>query len=108
MRVGDPRDPTTDLGPLITHAARDVADAALERSLSSGARLVTRAAAPAGKTMFAAAWLTARAEDDPLRAQELFAPVLAVEPFVAVEDALAAADHGTVTELPPHDQEIAG
>jgi acyl-CoA reductase-like NAD-dependent aldehyde dehydrogenase len=94
LSVGDPRDPATDVGPLITHAAREAADAALERSLGSGARLVTRAEAPAGKAMFAPTLLTALAEDDPSRAQELFAPVLTVEPFAAVEDAVAAADHG--------------
>lgn len=80
LRLGDPRDRATDVGPLIAPAARATADAAVERSLAAGARLVARAPTVEGAGLFAPALLTDLHSEDPLRTQELFAPVLSVEP----------------------------
>jgi acyl-CoA reductase-like NAD-dependent aldehyde dehydrogenase len=87
LEVGDPRDPATDVGPLITPSARAEAEARLQAALDGGARLVARAAAPEGDALFAPALLAEPAPDDSLRTRELFAPVLTIEPFEAPEQA---------------------
>jgi len=92
LRVGDPRDRATDVGPLIAPAARAAADAALERSLAAGARLVARAPAAEGAALFAPALLADLHAEDPLRTQELFAAVVAVEAFATTDDAWTAAN----------------
>lgn len=87
LRVGDPRDPATDVGPLITPAAHAAAETRLQASLDNGARLTARAAAPEHDTLFAPALVADPAADDPLRTEELFAPVLTIEPFATPEQA---------------------
>jgi acyl-CoA reductase-like NAD-dependent aldehyde dehydrogenase len=87
LRVGDPRDPATDVGPLITPTARAEAEARLQAALDGGARLIARAAAPDGDALFAPALLAQPAPDDSLRTRELFAPVLTIEAFAAPEQA---------------------
>jgi len=86
LRLGDPADPATTLGPLITPAARARADAELERVVGAGAEIVARAPAlddlgldEAG--FFRAALVRGVPAGDPLRRRELFAPVLTVESF---------------------------
>jgi len=93
LRLGDPRDRASDIGPLIAPAARETADAALDRSLAAGARLVARAPTVEGAGLFAPALLADLHSEDPLRTQELFAPVLSIEPFATTEDAWRAANH---------------
>ena len=92
LRIGDPRDPATDVGPLITPAARATADAALERAVSAGARVVARARTSEGPALFAPALLSDLDPEDPLRRQELFAAVLTVESFAKPEDAWTLAN----------------
>ncbi len=92
LRVGDPRDPTTDIGPLITPAARDKAEAALERAVNAGARVVSRARAAESPATFAPALLTDLHPEDSLRRQELFAAVLTVDSFTTADDPWALAN----------------
>jgi acyl-CoA reductase-like NAD-dependent aldehyde dehydrogenase len=87
LRVGDPSDPGTDVGPLIHPGAKRMAERALERARDAGGSLLARAAAPAGDTLFAPALLGDLAAEDPLRTTELFAPVLSVEAFDTVDQA---------------------
>jgi len=86
LRVGDPRDPSTDIGPLITPAARATAEAAVELAVSAGARVVARARAAENRPLFAPALLTNLHPEDLLRRQELFAPVLTLESFTTADD----------------------
>jgi acyl-CoA reductase-like NAD-dependent aldehyde dehydrogenase len=92
LRVGDPRDPDTDVGPLIGADARAAADAAVRRSLELGARVLARADAPAGDALFAPVLLGGLAAADPLRARELFAPVLSLDTFDPPAQAWALAN----------------
>jgi alpha-ketoglutaric semialdehyde dehydrogenase len=87
LRVGPPGDPATDVGPLIDAAAATRAEAALLGALDRGATLVARSGAPDGDALFAPALLRGLAADDPLRTDELFAPVLAIEPFSSPDEA---------------------
>jgi len=89
---GDPAKETTTLGPLITPSARRRAQRAVARAQAAGARVVARSPLQSGSGAFFAATLLDRlAPDDPLRRNELFAPVLSVEAF---EQAWQTANHG--------------
>lgn len=82
LEPGDPADPATRLGPLIHPAAAESARTAVDRSLSQGARLVTRSPEISDvASAFPATVLLHLSAADPLRTSELFAPVLAVESF---------------------------
>jgi acyl-CoA reductase-like NAD-dependent aldehyde dehydrogenase len=81
LRVGDPEDASTDVGPLIHPAAKQAAEQALHSAIDRGATLLARAKAPTADALFAPAILGDLAGSDPLRTRELFAPVLSVEPF---------------------------
>ncbi|MBA2516050.1 MAG: aldehyde dehydrogenase [Solirubrobacterales bacterium] len=91
LRPGDPRDPETSLGPLITPLVAKDVEATIEAAVARGARIAARSPAgapgPGGWASARAALLVGLASDDPLRTHELFAPVLSVEPFTDRADA---------------------
>ena len=108
LRMGDPRDPATDVGPLIGPDARDAFEAELARACAAGAQVLARApmpnaagAAPAGEpspvagsapALFAPALVARLAPDDPLRVRELFAPVVSLDTFSTPGEAWAMAN----------------
>ena len=105
LRVGDPRDPETDVGPLISGAARAAAEAEVARACAAGAELLARrrarsrdaglpgdTAPGAGDALFSPVLLGRLAADDPLRRRELFAPVLSIDAFDAPAQAWALAN----------------
>jgi acyl-CoA reductase-like NAD-dependent aldehyde dehydrogenase len=92
LRVGDPRDPATDVGPLIGPEARAAAEARVAAARHAGAQVEAAAAAPGHRAAFPPTLLSGLAAGDPLRTDELFAPVLSLEPFAAPAEAWAAAD----------------
>ncbi|MDP9400976.1 MAG: aldehyde dehydrogenase family protein [Actinomycetota bacterium] len=94
LRPGPPADPATTLAPLITPAARDGARERVEGSLAAGARVLASSPEGAGPSAFAATLLGDLAPDDPLRHEELFAPVLTLE-ALPDDDALFAAANAT-------------
>lgn len=109
LHVGDPRNPATDVGPLITPAARMHAEVRVQASLDTGAQMAARSRCPQGEALFAPTLLAALAPDDDLRTEELFAPVLTIEAFSTREHAwelanaspygLSAAAYGTDPQL---------
>jgi gamma-glutamyl-gamma-aminobutyraldehyde dehydrogenase len=93
-RVGDPLDPGTEMGPLVSSDHRDAVEARIEDAVSSGARLRTggdRPSAPAG-------WYLSPSVVDRVQPQmriareEVFGPVLSVLTFDTVEQAVAMAN----------------
>ena len=106
LRVGDPRDPATDVGPLIGPDARERAAAEVARAVAAGAAVVATAggegdagavataggAGGGGSALFPPVLLAGLAPGDPLRTRELFAPVLSIDPFTSPAEAWAGAN----------------
>ncbi len=93
VRVGDPTDPATDMGPLISVAHRDKVAAMVSRAPDSGARLVTGGAVPEGPGAFYPPTLLADVyEADEIYREEVFGPVLTVSAFEGDDDAIRRAN----------------
>lgn len=92
IRVGDPFDAKTDLGPLISHAQRDRVAGFVERARSY-ATVVTGGQAPASAGAFYRPTLvTGAAQDSEIVQSEIFGPVLVVLPFDSDDEGLALAN----------------
>lgn len=92
IRVGDPFDAKTDLGPLISHAQRDRVAGFVERARSY-ATVVTGGQAPASAGAFYQPTLvTGAAQDSEIVQSEIFGPVLVVLPFDGDDEGLALAN----------------
>lgn len=89
---GDPRDPRTQLAPLVTPAAARHAQASMAAAVDRGAEVVARSPAYEHEAFVPATLLSGVADDDPLRRVELFAPVLSVDTFGSPDDAWRLAD----------------
>ena len=96
MKVGDPLDPTTVMGPVISEASAQRIQGIIEKAKSEGARLVLGGERLAGE--FADGFylpLTIIADVDnnsSLAQHEVFGPVLSVTPFDTEEEAIALAN----------------
>lgn len=91
--VGDPSDPDTDLGPLISFAHRAKVAGMVERAPGQGGRVVTGGVAPELPGAFYRPTLIADvAEDSEVYRDEIFGPVLTVRAFDDDDDALRQAN----------------
>ena len=95
LRVGDPADPSTAVGPLISAEKRDQVVAAIERARAGGARLVAGGAVP--PSLAHGAWLLPALLADvdprsPLAQEETFGPLAVLQVARDLEDALAIAN----------------
>ena len=79
LRVGDPMEPDTDIGPLATEAIRAELHGQVENSVAQGARLRTGGVMPTGIGYFyPPTVLTDVPRDCPAAVEELFGPVAPV------------------------------
>jgi len=96
IRIGDPQDPATEMGPLATARQREWIEKIVAASLASGGRLVTGGEKPAGRADgFYYAPTIIDAQDNaglPCVREELFGPVLSVLAFDTEAEALALAN----------------
>jgi glyceraldehyde-3-phosphate dehydrogenase (NADP+) len=87
--VGDPLDPTTDVGPLIDAASAERVEAWLAEAVAHGATVLT------GGTREGSLWqptvLANVQEDMRVSCEEVFAPIVALTPFSDVHEAIALA-----------------
>jgi betaine-aldehyde dehydrogenase len=91
--VGDPHDPDTDLGPLISFAHRDKVAAMVSRAPDQGGRIVTGGVVPDLPGAFYRPTLIADVtEDSEVYRGEIFGPVLTVRAFTDDDDALRQAN----------------
>lgn len=95
IRVGDPADPRTQLGPVISERSRDRILAMLDRAIAGGAKVLAggQAAAEAGDGFFLQPTaLYDVAPDSEIGQEEVFGPVTVVMPFDDEADALRIAN----------------
>ncbi|MDX8468245.1 aldehyde dehydrogenase [Mesorhizobium sp. VK23B] len=95
IRIGDPQDPATEMGPLATARQRDRIESIVADSLADGGRLITGGARPKDRTDgFYYAPTIIEASDQALACvrEELFGPVLSVLSFDTEAEALALAN----------------
>ncbi|MEU2688992.1 gamma-aminobutyraldehyde dehydrogenase [Streptomyces hygroscopicus] len=95
VRLGDPFDPHTDLGPLVSRAQRDRVAGFVERARGY-ATVVTGGAAPGGDLARGAYYrptlITGAPQDSEIVQSEIFGPVLAVLPFDGDDEGIALAN----------------
>lgn len=93
ITVGDPMDPATDIGPLVTTAHRERVIGFIERARSDGARVICGGEAlDRPGSYLTPALVTGAAQSSELVQDEVFGPVLAVVPFDDDEDAIRLAN----------------
>jgi aminomuconate-semialdehyde/2-hydroxymuconate-6-semialdehyde dehydrogenase len=98
LRVGDPEDPASDLGALVSQAHFDKVTGCIERARSEGGRVLCGGGAVRVEGRCAGGWFVAPtvieglANDTTTNQEEIFGPVVALIPFDDDEDALAIAN----------------
>ncbi|MEY9875056.1 betaine-aldehyde dehydrogenase [Streptacidiphilus sp. MAP12-33] len=93
IRVGAPRDPATDIGPLVSLDQRDRVHGFVERARKAGARTVVGGELPDGPGAYYHPTLVVDARQDSEIVQgEVFGPVLVVLPFDDEDEAVALAN----------------
>jgi betaine-aldehyde dehydrogenase len=91
--VGDPHDPDTDLGPLITMAHREKVSAMVARAPGEGGRVVTGGSTPDLPGSFYRPTLIADVdEQSEVYRDEVFGPVLVARAFTDDDDAIRQAN----------------
>lgn len=91
--VGDPHDPDTDLGPLISFAHREKVAAMVSRAPDQGGRIVTGGVMPDSPGAFYRPTLIADVdESSEVYRDEIFGPVLTARAFTDDDDALRQAN----------------
>jgi betaine-aldehyde dehydrogenase len=95
LKVGDPLDPSSKLGPLVSAAQRDRVEAYIRSGKSEGARLAYGGGRPAGldRGYYVEPTLFADVQSKMTIAQEeIFGPVLSVLPYDSEQEAIAIAN----------------
>ncbi|MBF6321146.1 aldehyde dehydrogenase [Nocardia cyriacigeorgica] len=95
MTVGDPTDPTTQLGPLISRQQRERVEGYIAKGTAEGARLVLGGGRPEGldKGWFVEPTIFADVDNSSTIArEEIFGPVLSVIPYGTEDEAVALAN----------------
>jgi betaine-aldehyde dehydrogenase len=94
ITVGNPSDPVTDIGPLISRAQQERVHGFVTRAVESGAVVETGGALvgdPRG-AFYAPTLITGAAQESEAVQEEIFGPILVVLPFETVEEGLALAN----------------
>jgi betaine-aldehyde dehydrogenase len=97
VKVGDPADEATEVGPLVSAKQRDKVKDYIEIGLGEGATLVVGGAAPDDPTLADGAFLLPTVfdgvdNDMRIAREEIFGPVVSVIPFDTEEEALRLAN----------------
>ena len=93
VKVGDPLDPTTDMGPMVNKEARAALQAQLDKTLAEGGELLYQAKAPAGqKGAFFMPAVVKVKEGMTAAKEEMFGPVYTILVAKGEDDAIRMAN----------------
>ena len=93
LAVGDPREESTELGPVIHPRQVERVMGFIERALAGGAKLLWGGAKhPFGAQYIQPTMLTNLKQDDEIVQQEVFGPVLTLQTFTSDDEAVAMAN----------------
>lgn len=95
LTIGDPADPTTLMGPLISAAQRERCESYVRRSISHGGRLVTGGHRPQSLPRgyyFEPTILDVPDNTNPAAQEEIFGPVVTVIGYETLDEAVAIAN----------------
>jgi len=92
LKVGDPRDPETDIGPMIDHVKAEQTYKRVQEAVKQGARILTGGTLEG--TMFSPTVIADTTPDMRLNREEVFAPVLTVTPYDDFAEAIRIANTG--------------
>jgi aldehyde dehydrogenase (NAD+)/betaine-aldehyde dehydrogenase len=92
VKVGDPLDPETQMGSLISLAHRDRVHGFVDRGAGDGAEVVAGGAVPEGAGAFYPPTVVAATNDLEIAQEEVFGPVVTVIPFEDEKDAIRLAN----------------
>jgi lactaldehyde dehydrogenase/glycolaldehyde dehydrogenase len=93
LRIGDPQDETTDIGPKISRPELEKVEAMVAGAVKGGARIVLGGKRPekpptAGGNWYSATVITDTTPDMPIMQDEIFGPVVPIVPFRAFDEAI--------------------
>ncbi len=91
FETGDPANEATEVGPMIRESDAERVETWVKEAVSAGAKLV--AGGERKGSMMAATVMTGTAPGMKVRDEEVFGPVVIVEPYDDFEEALAAVNH---------------
>lgn len=110
LTTGDPGEPSTLLGPLISAAAGHRARAVVASAEHRGRKVIARSPSPPaaldGPSFFPVTLIDEVPDDDPLAQEELFAPVVTLAKFAdsgEVWDRVNASGYGLSASIHTHD-----
>jgi aldehyde dehydrogenase (NAD+) len=93
IRLGDPLEPATEMGPVAFEEHRDQVEARVSRAVSEGATLVTGGERPDFDGFFVAPTIFSDVTPEmDIAVEEVFGPVLAVQRFTDEDDVVARAN----------------
>jgi betaine-aldehyde dehydrogenase len=93
VRVGDPRDPATDIGPLVSADHRARVHGFVERAVAAGGTVVTGGSVPSGVgSYYPPTLVTGVPQSAEIVQQEVFGPVLVLSAFEGEEQAVGLAN----------------
>jgi acyl-CoA reductase-like NAD-dependent aldehyde dehydrogenase len=93
LKVGDPREPATDVGPMIDRAKAQEAYQKVREAVHQGARVLTGGTLE--DTLFTPTVIVDTTQDMRVIREEVFAPVISVMPYDAFSEALSIANAGS-------------
>jgi len=93
VKYGDPTDPGTYMGPLISERQRDKVDGMVQRAVAAGATLVTGGSKVDPGFFYTPTLLSGVDPDSEIAQEEVFGPVLAVIPYDGDDDAVRIANN---------------
>lgn len=93
VKYGDPGDPKTIMGPLISERQREKVDGLVQRAVEAGAKLITGGEKVDPGYFYKPTLLAGVDPDSEIAQEEVFGPVLAVIPYEDDDDAVRIANN---------------